>query len=130
MRSESIPTWLVYTIACIAVVAVLALAAVAQGKDTVPSKKAARAYIVKTFPPVAVERITLPPPRNGKAWRLKRLKVEKARDCFRGSRQVECEFTAFFTGGGYRIKCGEGEIWVKRRDGALIGRVGDYVCVA
>ena len=110
--------------------AVLALASAAKGADTVPTKKRARAYIVKEFPAVAAQRMPLPPAPNGKPWRLKRFKVEKARDCRRTKRQVECEFSARFVGGGYPIKCNNGEIWVKLRNGQPIGRVGDYECVA
>ena len=112
-----------------AVAAVLIAAPPASAKDRVPTRKEARSWFVREFPAAAPS--ALLQDERGRRFRTKRLTVVPARRCQRNRRQVECRFTVRLVPkkrGRYApIRC-RGELWGKKRNGRMIGRVGDYVC--
>jgi len=113
----------------IALAAVLVAAPAASARDTVPTRKEARRWFVREFPAAAPS--ALLQDERGRRFRTKRLTVVPARRCRRSRRQVECRFTAKLVPkerGQYGpIRC-RGELWGKKRNGRMLGRVGDYVC--
>jgi hypothetical protein len=116
-------------LAAVAGATALAGAAPAGAKDSVPSRAAARAYFVRTFPKAAPS--ALLQDERGARFRTARLRVVPARRCARTRRQVECRFRVRLAPRRKQryapIRC-HGELWAKRRDGRLVARVGDYVC--
>ena len=118
-------------IAAIAASSAAAVASPASAADSVPSRSSARAYFVRVFPPVAPLRLLGNP--RAEEFTTGAFAIESARRCHRSRVQVICSFRATLEPKDEQkfdaVKC-SGELWAKRRNGKIIGRVGDYKCVS
>src|SRR4051812_7864324 len=108
-------------------VALAAPVAPACAKDSIPTRRAARADMVRNFPSVAPTSLLKVP--EG-VWQTKRLTVVPARQCTRSSLRVACRFRLLLVARHHQfapVRC-HGELWARRSNGVIVGRVGDYVC--
>jgi hypothetical protein len=116
-----------YALGVAVAVLTTAPAAPACAKDSIPTRRAARADMVRNFPAAAPTSLLKVP--EG-VWRTRRLTVVPASQCTRTSLRVACRFRLLLIARHHQfapVRC-HGELWARRSRGVIVGRVGDYVC--